>query len=89
LLLQTANCVPTSKATFLTEPALSATYTAPGLNGSSEIANNLLWSLIGLPSSFLDLAALRLLSSIEALPVGSWLVGWIKKKYNTVEMAPT
>jgi hypothetical protein len=59
--------MPTSNATLLTVPALSATYTKPFLVGSAATARILLWSLIGFPSVLRDFSAFLLLSSREAL----------------------
>ena len=62
---------PTSIATRLTFPALSAMYTASlELRGSMMIARILDGSWIGLPCLFLDFNALRLVSAREWLHVG-------------------
>jgi len=49
----------TSKTTLLTSPAASATYTALSSNGSGVTASSFDDNLIGRPSLFLALAALR------------------------------
>lgn len=58
---------PTSSTTLRTVPALSATKTRPLLVGSRVMARSLLGSFSGFPWLFLDLRALRLVSSIELL----------------------
>lgn len=58
---------PTSNATLLTAPALSATYTKPFLVGSAATARILLCSLMGFPAVLRDFAAFLSLSSREAL----------------------
>lgn len=74
--------MPTSNATLLTAPALSATYTKPSLVGSAATARILLWSFIGFPSVLRDFAAFLLLSSREALD--GELVLALKNKRNAV-----